>query len=79
MDRYSLGPEHALRAHLVLRGALLLPLRWGTFNMAFHSWTESMGRLQAAAALQVPAALLLPRPGQRMDVEDGAYSAEWWR
>ncbi|MCB2375946.1 MBL fold metallo-hydrolase [Hymenobacter sp. BT635] len=73
-----MGPDHALAAHQALGGQLLLPLHWGTFNLAFHGWTEPVERLlQAAAALQVP--LVLPRPGQRVTVAEGALNSQWWR
>ena len=73
-----MGPEHAAAAHQALRGRLLLPLHWGTFNLAFHSWTEPVERLQEiAAARQLE--LLLPQPGQRIDLRDGAVESGWWR
>ncbi|GGE99417.1 MBL fold metallo-hydrolase [Hymenobacter cavernae] len=73
-----MGPEHAAAAHQALRGRLLLPLHWGTFNLAFHSWTEPVERLQEiAAARQLK--LLLPRPGHRIDIADGAIESGWWR
>ncbi|TGE22142.1 MBL fold metallo-hydrolase [Hymenobacter aquaticus] len=73
-----MGPDHALAAQQALGGGALLPLHWATFNLAFHGWTEPVERLlRAAPPRQVP--LLLPRPGQRVDVAAGAYSAEWWR
>ncbi|RYU77688.1 MBL fold metallo-hydrolase [Hymenobacter persicinus] len=71
-----MGPDHALAAHRALGGGPLLPLHWGTFNLAFHSWTEPVERLRAAAAPEV--CLLLPRPGQRVNVADGALNSEWW-
>ena len=35
-----LGPDHALAAHRLLGGGPLLPLHWGTFNLALHAWRQ---------------------------------------
>jgi L-ascorbate metabolism protein UlaG (beta-lactamase superfamily) len=54
-----LGPDNVLAAHQLLGGGPLLPLHWGTFNLAFHAWRQPVQRLLEAAAPGV--ALLLPR------------------
>ena len=35
-----LGPENALLAHRMLGGGTLLPVHWGTFDLALHAWNE---------------------------------------
>jgi L-ascorbate metabolism protein UlaG (beta-lactamase superfamily) len=71
-----LGPDEALRAHRLLGGGPLLPLHWGTFNLAFHAWRQPVERLMEAASPDVP--LLLPAPGQRVDVAAGPLNSRWW-
>ena len=71
-----LGPDNALAAHRLLGGGPLLPLHWGTFNLAFHAWRQPVQRLLAAAGSEVP--LLLPAPGQRVDVAAGPMNSRWW-
>jgi L-ascorbate metabolism protein UlaG (beta-lactamase superfamily) len=72
-----LGPDEALRAHQLLGGGPLLPLHWGTFNLALHAWRQPVERLLEAAAPTVP--LLLPAPGQRVEVAQGTLSSRWWK
>ena len=72
-----MGPDEALVAHQALGGGALLPLHWATFNLAFHSWHEPADRLVQAAGPSVP--LLLPAPGQRVNVADGPLPTYWWR
>jgi L-ascorbate metabolism protein UlaG (beta-lactamase superfamily) len=72
-----LGPDEALRVHQLLGGGPLLPLHWGTFNLALHAWRQPVERLLEAAAPTVP--LLLPAPGQRVEVAQGALNTQWWR
>ena len=43
-------PEQTVRAHLDLKGKVLHPILWATFNLALHPWYEPMERLTAAAA-----------------------------
>lgn len=74
---WHLGPEQAVAAHRLVRGRVLIPAHWGTFNLAFHAWTEPAERLLAAAEREGEAALV-PRPGQ--PVEPGVPLAveRWW-
>src|SRR6185436_5192667 len=43
-------PEEAVQTHLDLRGRMMLPVHWATFNLAFHAWREPADRAVAAAA-----------------------------
>ncbi|MFJ1793794.1 MBL fold metallo-hydrolase [Kitasatospora griseola] len=72
-----LTPEDAVRAHLELRGGLLLPVHWCTFNLAPHRWAEPVERLLAEAKAQ-GVALAVPRPGQRVEVADPPELDGWW-
>jgi L-ascorbate metabolism protein UlaG (beta-lactamase superfamily) len=42
-------PEQTVQAHLNLKGTVLHPIHWATFNLALHPWYEPMVRLTAAA------------------------------
>ena len=58
-----LGPENALAAHALLGGGPLLPIHWGTFNLALHPWDEPIETLLELAPA-AGARLLLPRLGE---------------
>ena len=72
-----MGPENAVRAHLDLKGKLLMPIHWGTFSLAFHPWTEPVESIIEAAEIN-KVELLLPKPGDTRDIKDGAYNSNWW-
>ncbi|HEX6872080.1 MAG TPA: MBL fold metallo-hydrolase, partial [Micromonosporaceae bacterium] len=73
-----LTPEDGVRAHLDLRGGLLIPVHWCSFVLAFHSWSEPVERIwQEAKARAV--ALAVPRPGQRIDVDQPPEVDAWWQ
>ena len=71
-------PEDAVRAHQALGGGLLIPLHWGTFVLAFHPWGEPADRLWAEAKAE-GVALAVPRPGERVDVDDPPPVDGWWQ
>ncbi|MCT9930232.1 MBL fold metallo-hydrolase [Planotetraspora sp. A-T 1434] len=71
-------PEEAILAHLDVRARLLLPVHWGTFNLALHAWGEPVDRLwREAKARDVH--LVVPRPGERFSVDDPPPVDGWWQ
>ena len=72
-----LGPEKALQAHRDLRGRALLPIHWGTFQLAMHAWTGPAEQVRAGAK-EMGVRLLLPVPGQQVDSPDAAVDSGWW-
>jgi L-ascorbate metabolism protein UlaG (beta-lactamase superfamily) len=71
-------PEEGVTAHLDLGGGLLIPLHWGTFNLAFHDWAEPVDRLWSEAKAR-DVTIAVPRPGERVDVDDPAPVDGWWQ
>jgi L-ascorbate metabolism protein UlaG (beta-lactamase superfamily) len=74
-----MGPEQAVVAHTMLRGRLLIPIHWGTFDLGYHSWVEPAERtLVAASEVSVP--VVIPRPGESVEPGNLPYpaSARWW-
>lgn len=74
---WHLGPEQAVRAHRWVRGKALLPIHWGLFDLAYHSWTEPMERVLAAAQAS-GVTVLAPRPGQSVEPEAPPSLERWW-
>jgi L-ascorbate metabolism protein UlaG (beta-lactamase superfamily) len=71
-------PEDAVRAHVDIRGGLLVPVHWCTFVLAFHDWADPAERLWLEAkAREVPVAF--PRPGERIDVANPPEAEGWWQ
>jgi len=60
-------PEEGVAAHIDLRGAVMIPVHWATFNLAFHAWSEPVERVWVEAKAR-GVRLAVPRPGQRVDV-----------
>ena len=71
-----MGPENATEAHLALRGNIMMPIHWGTFNLALHDWKEPVQKLLPFAQ-QKNITLFLPKPGQPTEVK-GPHNSAWW-
>lgn len=75
-------PDEGLRAHLDLQGdrptGALLPIHWGTFNLAPHPWAEP-GEWTMRAAHEADVPLAAPRPGQPFEPADLPLVDPWWR
>lgn len=71
-----MGPDHASNAHLALQGKVMMPIHWGTFNLAPHAWYEPIERLQQYAK-QKDITLFAPEPGKPVEVK--AHNSEWWK
>jgi L-ascorbate metabolism protein UlaG (beta-lactamase superfamily) len=71
-----MGPRHASDAHLDLRGKLMMPIHWGTFNLAPHAWYEPI-ELLTPYAKKKQVKLFIPEPGKPLEVTE--YNSEWWK
>lgn len=72
-----LGPEQAVLAHRAVRGKVLFPVHWGTFNLALHSWVEPAERVLAAAKA-AGVTVVTPRPGESIDPLAPPPPVAWW-
>ena len=77
-----MNPEELVQAQQDLRGELLLPVHWATFNLAFHAWNEPAIRMANDARTR-GVRYAIPRPGQMVEpaaiVESKSEAPEWWR
>jgi L-ascorbate metabolism protein UlaG (beta-lactamase superfamily) len=73
-----LGPENALEALKLLGGGMLLPVHWGTFNLAMHAWDEP-GEVLLDLAPKRGVPLVMPRLGQPVEPARVERVEPWWR
>ena len=72
-----MDPEQAIEAHLAVRARRMLPVSWGTFNIAFHDWDEPIKRA-VKAANEKNVELVTPRVGEVVTVGKSFSSGNWW-
>jgi L-ascorbate metabolism protein UlaG (beta-lactamase superfamily) len=70
------NPEQAVQLHKAMRGNVLLPVHWATFNLAYHDWWEPGDRIVAASQ---GITLTTPRPGEMVDLAKELPASRWWR
>ena len=71
-------PEDSVRTAQDVKAEVLLPVHWGTFNLAYHAWDEPIERTLKSAeksGLRVVA----PRPGEMVDPVNATPIVSWWR
>jgi L-ascorbate metabolism protein UlaG (beta-lactamase superfamily) len=73
-----LNPEQAVDVNARLRGKVLLPIHWGTFNLAYHAWDEPAERV-VAAALANGTRIVVPKPGESIEPASVGTVSPWWR
>jgi L-ascorbate metabolism protein UlaG (beta-lactamase superfamily) len=72
-----MGPDNATKAHQALKGKLMMPIHWGTFNLALHPWNEPVQRVMKLAS-EKGISLFLPKPGVPTEITAGGYISKWW-
>lgn len=71
-------PEEGVAAHLDVRADVLIPVHWATFNLALHAWSEPADRVWRESKAR-DVRLAVPRPGERIDVDDPPTVDGWWQ
>ncbi|WTW95102.1 MBL fold metallo-hydrolase [Streptomycetaceae bacterium NBC_01309] len=75
-------PAEGMQAHLDLQGGrpdgVMMPIHWGTFNLAMHPWAEpAEGTVEAAA--KSGARVAVPRPGEPYEpTTNNLPTTPWW-
>jgi len=72
-----LGPVQAVDVHLSLRGKLLLPVHWGTFNLGIHAWTDPIETM-IKTATNKSVNFVAPMPGQPVSTDKPIELNKWW-
>lgn len=70
-------PEEAVQTHRDLRGQVMIPVHWATFNLGFHAWDDPVDRALAAAA-KSGARLYVPKPGELVEPASLPGQERWW-
>ena len=62
---------------LDLKGKIMQPMHWGTFNLALHSWYDPMVRV-AKAADSLGIKLSTPIVGETITIDENLQTEKWW-
>lgn len=71
--------DEAVRAAGELGAGLMLPIHWGAFALAMHSWYDPVEKV-AAEARKAGLAVTTPRLGEPVDIGGPAWPSDpWWK
>lgn len=70
-------PEETVQAYFDLKGKVLQPIHWATFNLAFHAWYDPIVRLVDTGKAR-NAQLSTPQIGQVVDYNRPLLTNHWW-
>ncbi|WP_030813589.1 MBL fold metallo-hydrolase [Streptomyces sp. NRRL S-337] len=77
-----MDPAQGVRSHLDLQGGaptgVMLPIHWGTFNLAPHPWAEP-AEWTLSAGRKAGVTTVHPRPGEPFEPADPPAGYPWWR
>ncbi|MBB3068811.1 L-ascorbate metabolism protein UlaG (beta-lactamase superfamily) [Paenibacillus baekrokdamisoli] len=72
-------PEETVQAHLDVKGKVMIPIHWGAFTLALHSWIDPAERAVKAARAQ-NVSISTPRIGEKVLVGTARFPASaWWQ
>lgn len=70
-------PEEGVQAHLDLKGRIMVPVHWGMFDLALHSWYDPIQRVTQEARRK-GVQLATPQLGQVVTISQGYPQQDWW-
>jgi len=71
-------PEETMQAFADVRGAWLLPVHNGTFDLGLHRWQAPFERITALAT-QKGVSLTTPQIGEAVNLKQPSAGPPWWR
>ncbi len=71
-------PEETVQAGIDVRAKTIMPIHWGAFKLALHSWTDPVERVsKKAQELRIP--LATPKIGEPIVIDDlPKPNSVWW-
>jgi len=72
-----IDPDEAVIVNTMVRGQLMMPTHWGTFNLSYHGWTEPAERVIVAAE-RTGTRIVIPRVGQMFEPVSPPAVELWW-
>ena len=72
-----MGPENAVKMLKKLRCTQFIPIHWGTFDLAMHSWYDPAVRLTKAVR-NTDIKIRMPLPGETVKHDEFDKVDDWW-
>jgi L-ascorbate metabolism protein UlaG (beta-lactamase superfamily) len=70
-------PEETVQASIDLKARVLMPVHWGKFSLAMHSWNEPIIRIMKKAK-ELNVRVTTPRIGEPVVIGQSNPESSWW-
>ena len=70
-------PEEGVQANIDLKGKAMVPIHWGMFDLALHTWHDPIERVSNEAKKR-SVTLIAPKLGQLVSTEQNFVQEDWW-
>jgi L-ascorbate metabolism protein UlaG (beta-lactamase superfamily) len=70
-------PEESVQASLDVNAKVVMPIHWGAFTLAFHSWTDPIERF-TKTAIEKGIHVATPRIGEAVELNVSYPNSRWW-
>ena len=72
-------PEETVQAAVDIKAKRIMPIHWGAFKLALHSWTDPVERI-IKKAKEMDVDIVVPKIGEPIIInEKGIEQIEWWK
>jgi L-ascorbate metabolism protein UlaG (beta-lactamase superfamily) len=72
-------PEETLQASIDVKSKLTMPIHWGSFKLALHSWDDPIVRASKKAD-ELNIKLATPKVGEAIVLDESNFPSEkWWK
>lgn len=72
-------PEETVQAGIDVKAKKIMPIHWGAFKLAMHTWTDPIERFTRTAQTK-DITVVTPKIGEQIFPKDTTYTAKnWWK
>lgn len=77
-SQIHMTPEETIQASIDVKSNLVMPIHWGSFKLALHSWDDPIVRASAKAK-ELNIKITTPKVGEAIILNDENYPVDkWW-
>jgi L-ascorbate metabolism protein UlaG (beta-lactamase superfamily) len=77
-SQIHMTPEETIQASIDVKSSLTMPIHWGSFKLALHSWDDPIIRVSAQAKV-LNVKITTPKIGEAIVLSEENYPSEkWW-
>ena len=77
-SQIHMTPEETIQASIDVKSNLVMPIHWGSFKLALHSWDDPIVRASAKAN-ELNVKITTPKVGESIILNKNVYpTSKWW-